>query len=131
MISTVAKIYNEFKYASGLSQFTLFGIWTIIASGMFPLSGYLPVLTLLWLVSGLSVIAATMTLDRKLIRTALLSSVGVSVTTGSVFFSYALLGGDMRADMQSATMALVTLLSWGLYLANLCSRQIWDKEKVR
>lgn len=129
--SKVQQIYNEFKYANGPAQFILFGLWTIISSGLFPLSGYLPLLTLIWMLSGILVITSTLTLNRKLIKFSLLGSIALASTTGSIFFSYALIGGDNRADMQSATIALITLISWGLYLGNLCSRQLLDKEKVK
>lgn len=129
--SSIQKIYNEFRFANGPSQFILHGVWTIISSGLFPLSGYLPILTLIWLVSGLITITTTFTLNRKIIRMSILISTALAVTTGSMFFSYALLGGDMRSDMQSATIALFVLIIWGLYLGNLCSRQIWDKEQVK
>lgn len=124
-------IVNEFKYASGPAQFILFGVWTIICSGMFPLSGYLPLLAFVWLLTGMLVIVTTLTLDRKLIRAAILSSTALATTTGSIFFTYALSGGDMRSDMQTPTVALIILTLWGLYLGNLCSRQIWDKEAIK
>lgn len=125
------KIYLEFKYANGPSQFILHGIWTIIASGLFPLAGYLPILTFLWMLSGVITVALTFTLNRKLIRSSILTSIGLAAVCGSLFFRYAMQGSDMRADMQSATVALIALIIWGLYLGNLCSRQIWDKEKVK
>jgi hypothetical protein len=127
--SNIQQIYNEFKYANGPAQFVLFGLWTIISSGLFPLSGYLPLLTFLWMLSGIAVIASALTLNRRTIRITLLGSVSFASITGSIFFSYALIGGDNRADMQTATIALITLMSWGLYLGNLCSRQLWEKVK--
>lgn len=127
----INKIFNEFFYASGPSQFILYGIWTIISSGLFPISGYLPALTLLWLLSGIVVIGATFTFNRKFIRFTILLSLTVASASGSMFFSYALTGGDMRADMQSVTVAVITLIIWGLYLGNLCTRQLLDKDKVK
>ena len=129
-MNRVRILLNEFKYSNGTCQFFLFGIWTVICSGMFPLSGYLPTLSLLWLLSGVGVVVTTLSANRAYIRGAILSSISLATIIGSVFFSYALTGGDMRADMQTPTVALTTIVIWGLYLGNLCSRQIWDKEAV-
>lgn len=128
----VSSIYNEFKYANGPAQFILYGIWTVVVSGLFPLSGFLPILTLVWMISGLVVVSTTLTLNRRLIRTAILASIFIATTTGSIFITYAASGeSDMRADMQTVTVALVILVIWGFYLGNLCSRQLWDKDKVK
>ena len=130
--SKINSIYNEFKFANGPAQFILYGIWTVIVSGLFPLSGYLPTLTLIWMLSGVAVIVTALTLDRKLVRRAILSSISLGVVVGSIFITYAATGAtDLRADMQTVTIALITLVIWGFYLGNLCSRQLWDKGKVK
>jgi hypothetical protein len=121
-------------YAAGPAQFLMYGVWVSVLSGMFGLQDGWQLLATFWKFLGALVFAITIwgTLRQKqlimVVCTIMSVVVGAVYTTKSMHLS---LDMDMHRGMtQSHYMVLVVFVVWGFYLANLCSRQLLEFERM-
>jgi len=113
-------------YAAGPAQYLMYGVWTIVVSGMYHLEGDYQLLSTLCKFIGFFIIVGTIwgTLEHK--KKLILASVMNAVMVGSVYTTHAMMFEDpdvLRAATQAQYMTLVVLVFWGFYLANLAARQ--------
>lgn len=124
---------EAFWYGTGLAQFLMYGVWTVVASGMFALDGGWQLLATAWKVVGALIFAATIwgTMQQK--QTLILLGTMLSIMVGAVYTSKAVVFSDvdvLRGATQSHYMVIVVLVAWGFYLANLCSRQRMEFKRM-
>jgi len=120
-------------YAAGPAQFLMYGIWTIVLSGMFALDGWWQLLATAWKFFGFLVFVVTIWGSLKQKQLYILVCTITAVVVGAVYTSKAMVFTDvdaLRGATQSHYMAIAVLVAWGFYLANLCSRQILEFEKM-
>lgn len=129
-IEPIKKLIHEFKYCSGVPQFFMYGIWVCILGSTNATSIHIPISSGLWLISGLIVLLTTFTQNRKMIKYAILFAVllGTLVLNLTIFTVYTEISWINL--FQTPILARSVLIIWGVYLANLCSRQLWAKGKV-
>lgn len=126
MTSKLNKTLEAVWYAAGPAQFLLYGAWTVIVSGLFPLEDYWQLVPTIWKMNGALIIAVT--IWGKLVhkKWTILFNAFLAIIVGSVFTSKAVMLADadiIRAATQSHYMILFLIVFWGFYLANLASRQ--------
>lgn len=120
-------------YAAGPAQYLAFGLWTIVASGLFPLTDAMAIVAAFWKFTGFAVIVLTIWGSMEAKRMAILIGTLFSVAVGAMYmtrFGVFMDGDELRAAMQSRLMAIVLLTGWGYYLANLCTRQIYELRRL-
>lgn len=120
-------------YAAGPAQYLAFGLWTIVASGLFPLTDAMAVIAAFWKFTGFAIIVLTIWGSPEAKRMAILVGTLFSVAVGAMYmtrFGDFMDGDELRAAMQSRLMAIVLLTGWGYYLANLCTRQIYELRRL-
>ena len=126
MTGKLRKALDGVWYAAGPAQFLMYGVWTVVLSGMFALDGWWILLASMWKLVGALVFVATIWGNMKQKQMLLLFSTMMSILVGAVYSSKAMSFNDidtLRGATQSHYMVLVVLVAWGFYLANLCSRQ--------
>lgn len=124
---------ESFWYGTGMAQFLMYGVWTVVASGMFALDGSWQILATAWKFVGALIFAATIwgTMQQK--QTLILLGTMLSIMVGAVYTSKAMVFDDvdvLRGATQSNYMVIVVLVAWGFYLANLCSRQRMEFKRM-
>jgi len=133
MKTKLAKTLEAVWYAAGPAQYLMYGIWTVAISGLFQLEGAYQLLATLWKFIGAAVFFVTIwgSLKQKmlliLLGTLNAIAVGIVVTSKAVMF------GDsdiIRATTQSHYMSIFVIVVWGFYLANLCSRQMFEFKRA-
>ena len=120
-------------YAAGPAQYLAFGLWTIVASGLFPLTDAMAIIAAFWKFTGFAIIVLTIWGSMEMKRMAILIGTLFSVAVGAMYmtrFGVFMDGDELRAAMQSRLMAIVLLTGWGYYLANLCTRQIYELRRL-
>lgn len=119
-------------YAEGSAQFLTYGIWVIILSGMFSLTGVWELLAAIWKLEGLAVVVATVWGSLRIKQALILLSAMTAIAVGAVFTTKAaMLDVEiLRGATQSHYMTIAVLVAWGFYLANLCSRQRMELSRM-
>ena len=120
-------------YADGHAQYLTFGIWIILVSGLFPLSGGLAIVAMMWKLLGVAIILLTIWGTMEMKRSAILIGTLFSLGVGAMYmsrFGLFMDGDELRAVMQTRLMIVALLVAWGYYLANLCTRQIYEMRRV-
>ena len=134
MTTKFRKTLEAVWYAAGPAQFLMYGIWVIVLSGMFGLQGGWQLLATLWKFLGVLVFAITIwgTLRQK--QLVMVACTILAIVVGAVYTSKSMhlsLDMDMHRGMtQSHYMVLVVFVIWGFYLANLCSRQLMEFDRM-
>lgn len=130
---TIKAILEDFRAASGRQQFVMYGIWTVVVSGLFQLEDAWQLISTTWKFFGAFVVYAAIFESLWLTKYFLLLCNFTAVATGAVFTSKAMQFRDgeiLRAATQSHYFVILIVAVWGFYLANLCQRQIWEAETM-
>ena len=133
MKSKLQRTLEAVWYAAGPAQFLMYGVWVVVVSGMFALEDGWQLLATIWKFLGTGVFVVTIwgTLRQK--QLSILGCTMTAVVVGAVYTSKSVHFSDLdmhRAATQSHYMVIVVLVVWGFYLANLCSRQLMEFEKM-
>jgi len=133
MKTKLRKTLEAVWYAAGPAQYLMYGVWAIAISGMFHLDGNLQLLATAWKFSGFAIFVVTIwgTLRQKMLL--ILTSTILALMIGALYTSHAVMFSDadtIRAATQSHYMAIVVMVGWGYYLANLCARQSLEFKKA-
>jgi len=126
MTSKLQKTLDAVWYAAGPAQFLLYGLWTVIVSGLFPLEDYWQLLPTVWKMNGALIVAVTIWGNLAQKKWTILLNTFLAIIVGSVFASKAVMLADadiIRAATQAHYMILFLIVFWGFYLANLAARQ--------
>lgn len=121
-------------YAAGPAQYIAFGLWTIVISGFFPLNDAMALMSAVWKICGMGIVILTIWGSMEAKRMAILIGTLFSVAVGAMYmtrFGVFMDGDELRAAMQSRLMAVFLMVAWGYYLANLCTRQIYELRRLR
>lgn len=124
---------HEIVYASGQSQILLFGLWTMVISGIYSLDGNWILLGAFWKFLGFLIASSIVWGDGECKKYLVLASVITSLAVGAVFTTKAVQIADpdiLRGTTQSHYFILVLMVGWGFYLANLMSRQLLEKKRL-
>lgn len=120
-------------YADGHAQYLTFGIWIILVSGLFPLSGSLAIVAAIWKFLGFVIILLTIWGSMEMKRSAILVGTLFSMGIGAMYmtrFGMFMDGDELRSVMQTRLLIVALLVAWGYYLANLCTRQIYELRRI-
>ena len=134
MTTKFRKTLEAVWYAAGPAQFLMYGIWVIVLSGMFGLQDGWQLLATLWKFLGVLVFAITIwgTIRQK--QLVMVACTILAIVVGAVYTSKSMhlsLNTDMHRGMtQSHYMVLAVFVIWGFYLANLCSRQLMEFDRM-
>lgn len=120
-------------YAEGSAQFLIYGVWVIVLSGLYSLTGAWELLAAIWKLEGLALLVATVWGSLRTKQALILLTVMTAIGVGAVFTTKAAMltdGNILRGATQSHYMTIAVLVAWGFYLANLCSRQRLELSKM-
>lgn len=129
MTTKLNKTLQAVWYAAGPAQYLLYGIWTVVISGLFPLDGAYQLLPTVWKFNGALIVVATIWGGMQHKQFVILANTFLAIMVGSVYTAKAAMvamtvdADTLRGTTQSHYMALALLVAWGFYLANLVSRQ--------
>lgn len=121
---------NEIWYASGQAQILLFGIWTVVASGLYSLPDEWILLAAVWKLLGFITASSIVWVCTKVKLRLVILSVFNSLLVGAVFTTKAMMIGDqdvLRGATQSHYFVIILFVFWGFYLANLMARQLLER----
>lgn len=133
MTQRLRETLNAVWFAAGPAQFLMYGIWTVVLSGMFALDGLWQLLATAWKFTGVLIFAATIWGTMRQKQSLILLGTMFSIMVGAVYTSKAMVFSDvdvLRGATQSHYMVIVVLVAWGFYLANLCSRQRMEFQRM-
>lgn len=131
----MTKLHNTLEavwYAAGPAQYLLYGIWTVVISGNFQMDGWHALFPAAWKMLGFAIIVITIWGSMRIKQYAILLNTFMALIVGAIYTSCAMMVGAevgaknidlLRGSTQSQYMALLLLIVWGFYLANLISRQ--------
>lgn len=133
MTKKLRETLNAVWFAAGPAQFLMYGVWTIVVSGMFALDGWWQLLATFWKFIGALIFVATIWGSMKQKQALILAGTMASIIVGAVYTSKAMVFPDvdvLRGATQSHYMVILVLVAWGFYLANLCSRQRMEFKRM-
>lgn len=115
------------------AQFLLFGLFSFVLSGLFPMDSWLTLSATVWKFAGVACIATTIWASPPIRRLTMLLTTMSIIVTGAFYFSTFSMFNDsneLRAAMQSRIMIVFAMIAWGLFLANLVTRQMLEIERI-
>ena len=137
MTSQINKALQDVWYSTGVSQFFLYGIWTVIISSNFAFSGWYAVIPAVWKFNGVAIIAAIIWCELPVRQLLILANTFLALMVGALYlYSAAVSGVELRmsVSLHGASagnfMAIFFMVVWGYYLANLISRQRLEMQRA-
>lgn len=115
------------------AQFLLFGLFSFVLSGLFPMDSWLTLSATVWKFSGVGCIIATVWSGLPIRRAVMLFTTMSIIVTGAFYFStfnHYVDSNELRTAMQSRIMIIFSMIAWGLFLANLVTRQLLETERM-
>lgn len=133
-MTRLQEILDSVAHSDSPAQFLLFGLFSFILSGLFPMDSWLTLSATVWKFLGVGCIIATIWAALPTRRLIMLVTTMSTIVTGAFYFSTFNMFDDsneLRTAMQSRIMIIFLMIAWGLYLANLVTRQILEVDRVR
>jgi hypothetical protein len=127
------QVLDSVVHSDSPAQFLLFGLFSFVLSGLFPMDSWLTLSASLWKFAGVGCILATIWASQVVRRAAMLVTTMLIIVTGAFYFSTFSVfddSNDLRAAMQSRIMIVFLMTAWGLFLANLITRQILETDRL-
>lgn len=124
---------NAIVHSDSPAQFVLFGLFGFVLSGLFPIEGWLTISATCWKFLSIGCLVVTIWGSHKTRRLVMLATTGSIVITAAFYFttfSDYQDANDLRSAMQSRIMIMFLMIAWGLFLANLITRQMLEFERV-
>lgn len=115
------------------AQFLLFGLFSFVLSGLFPMDSWLTVSATVWKFAGMACIITTIWASHTTRRLVMLLTTMSIIVTGAFYFSTFNMFDDsneLRTAMQSRIMIVFIMVAWGLFLANLVTRQLLELNRM-
>lgn len=115
------------------AQFLLFGMFSFVLSGLFPMDSWLTLSATVWKFAGVVCIITTVWASHATRRLVMLVTTMSIIVTGAFYFSTFNMFDDsneLRTAMQSRIMIVFIMIAWGLFLANLVTRQLLELQRI-
>lgn len=132
-MTRVQEALDSIVHSDSPAQFLLFGFFSFILSGFFPMDSWLTVSATIWKFAGVGCIIATIWASPSIRRMVMLLTTMSIIVTGAFYFSTFNMFDDsnnLRTAMQTKIMVVFFMISWGLFLANLVTRQMYEMDRV-
>jgi len=132
-MTRLQQVLDSVVHSDSPAQFLLFGLFSFVLSGLFPMDSWLTLSASLWKFAGIGCILATIWAGQAVRRAAMLVTTMLIIVTGAFYFSTFSVfddSNDLRAAMQSRIMVVFLMTAWGLFLANLITRQILETDRL-
>lgn len=132
-MTRVQETLDAVVHSDSPAQFLLFGLFSFVLSGLFPMDSWLTLSATVWKFLGVGCILATVWAPLPVRRIVMLFTTMSIIVTAAFYFSTFYLFADsneLRAAMQSRIMIVFTMIAWGLFLANLVTRQLYEQERM-
>ena len=132
-MTRLQQVLDSVVHSDSPAQFLLFGLFSFVLSGLFPMDSWLTLSASLWKFAGIGCILATIWAGQAVRRAAMLVTTMLIIVTGAFYFSTFSVfddSNDLRAAMQSRIMIVFLMTAWGLFLANLITRQILETDRL-
>ena len=115
------------------AQFLLFGLFSFVLSGLFPMDSWLTLSATIWKFAGVACVLTTIWASPSVRRLTMLITTISIIVTGAFYFStfnHFMDSNELRAAMQSRIMIVFAMIGWGLFLANLVTRQMLEIDRI-
>lgn len=132
-MSRLQETLDSVVHSDSPAQFLLFGLFSFILSGLFPMDSWLTLSATIWKFAGVACIVTTIWSPHSVRRLVMLVTTMSIIVTGAFYFSTFNAfedSNELRAAMQSRIMIVFLMIAWGLFLANLVTRQIFELDRV-
>lgn len=132
-MTRLQQVLDAVVHSDSPAQFLLFGLFSFVLSGLFPMDSWLTLSASLWKFAGIGCILATIWAGQAVRRAAMLATTMLIIVTGAFYFSTFSMfhdSNDLRAAMQSRIMIVFLMTAWGLFLANLITRQMLETDRL-
>lgn len=133
-MTKLQNILDSVAHSDSPAQFLLFGLFSFILSGLFPMDSWLTLSATVWKFLGVGCVISTIWATLPTRRLVMLITTMTIIVTGAFYFSTFNMfhdSNELRTAMQSRIMIVFIMIAWGLYLANLVTRQMLELDRVR
>lgn len=133
-MTRVQETLDAVVHSDSSAQFLLFGLFSFVLSGLFPMDSWLTMSATVWKFAGVACIVATIWGSPSARRLVMLITTMSIIVTGAFYFSTFSMfddSNDLRSAMQTKIMIVFSMIAWGLFLANLVTRQILEMDRVK
>lgn len=132
-MTRVQETLDAVVHSDSPAQFLLFGLLSFVLSGLFPMDSWLTLSATVWKFSGVACVITTIWASHATRRLVMLVTTMSIIVTGAFYFSTFSMFDDsneLRAAMQSKIMIVFIMIAWGLFLANLVTRQLLELNRI-
>lgn len=132
-MTRVQETLDAVVHSDSPAQFLLFGLFSFVLSGLFPMDSWLTISASVWKFAGIGCILTTVWASHATRRLMMLVTTMSIIVTGAFYFSTFNMfdnSNELRAAMQSRIMIVFIMIAWGLFLANLVTRQMYELDRV-
>lgn len=132
-MSRLNETLNSIAHSDSPIQFVMFGLFGFVLSGLFPIEGWLTLSATAWKFLSVGCIIVTVWGSLKCRRAFMLATtISIIITAAFYFTTFGTYqdANELRSAMQSRIMVTFLMIAWGLFLANLITRQMFEFERV-
>ena len=132
-MTRIQETLDAVVHSDSPAQFLLFGLFSFILSGLYPMDTWLTLSATIWKFAGVACIVTTIWSSPNIRRLVMLiTTMSIIVTSAFYFSTFNAFedSNELRAAMQSKIMIAFLMIAWGLFLANLVTRQIFELDRV-
>lgn len=132
-MTRVQETLDAVVHSDSPAQFLLFGLFSFVLSGLFPMDNWLTLSATIWKFAGVACIVATIWWSPAMRRRIMLLTTMSIIVTGAFYFSTFNMfddSTDLRTAMQTKIMIVFSMIAWGLFLANLVTRQMLEMDRM-
>jgi len=129
----VQETLDAVVHSDSPAQFLLFGLFSFVLSGLFPMDSWLTLSASVWKFAGIACIVATIWWSPAARRRVMLLTTMSIIVTGAFYFSTFNMfdnSTELRTAMQTKIMIVFSMIAWGLFLANLVTRQMLEMDRM-
>lgn len=132
-MTRIQETLDSIVHSDSPAQFLLFGVFSFVLSGLFPMDNWLTVSATIWKFMGVACVIVTVWSPPRIRRLVMLLTTMSIIVTGAFYFSTFSVFDDsdeLRTAMQTKIMIVFSMIAWGLFLANLVTRQLFEQERM-
>jgi hypothetical protein len=133
-MTRVQETLDAVVHSDSPAQFLLFGLFSFVLSGLFPMDSWLTLSATVWKFAGVACVIATIWWSPAARRRVMLLTTMSIIVTGAFYFSTFNMFDDsnaLRSHMQTKIMVVFSMIAWGLFLANLVTRQMLEMDRMK
>ena len=117
-MTRVQETLDAVVHSDSPAQFLLFGLFSFVLSGLFPMDSWLTLSATVWKFMGVGCIIATVWSPPKIRRMVMLLTTMSIIVTGAFYFStFSMFDNstELRTAMQTKIMIVFSMIAWAYF----------------